>query len=73
MDGGDVNPWRLGNHTLFGPNSNFAINTGRPFTVKTQFITDNGQETGNLVEIKRFYVQDGKTVNGGSLTDQIVA
>ncbi len=25
-------------------------------------------ETGNLVEIKRIYVQNGKTVNGGSIT-----
>lgn len=41
MDGGDLNHWRLGNHTLFGPGSNFAIDTTKPFTVKTQFITDN--------------------------------
>lgn len=43
MDGGDTNPWRVGNHTLFGPTNSFSINTARPFTVKTQFITDNGQ------------------------------
>lgn len=73
MDGADINPYRLGNHTLFGPGSNFAIDTTKPFTVKTQFITDNGKDTGNLVEIKRSYVQNGKTVVGGSLTDNIVA
>lgn len=73
MDGGDSNPYRLGNHTLFGPGSQYAIDTTKPFTVKTQFITDDGKETGNLKEVKRVYVQNGKTVNGGSLTDAIVA
>ena len=73
MDGADINPYRLGNHTLFGTGSNFAVDTSKPFTVKTQFITDNGKETGNLIEIKRYYVQNGKTVFGGSLTDDIVA
>jgi cellulose 1,4-beta-cellobiosidase len=43
MDGADINPYRLGNHTLFGPGTNFAIDTTKPFTVKTQFITDNGK------------------------------
>lgn len=43
MDGGDSNPYRLGNHTLFGPGSQFSIDTSKPFTVKTQFITDNGK------------------------------
>jgi hypothetical protein len=43
MDGADINPYRLGNKTLFGTGSNFAIDTTKPFTVKTQFITDNGK------------------------------
>jgi cellulose 1,4-beta-cellobiosidase len=73
MDGGDSNPYRLGNHSLFGPGSEFAIDTRLPFTVKTQFITDDGKETGNLIEVKRVYVQNGKTINGGSLTDAVVA
>lgn len=42
-DGADINPYRLGNHTLFGVGSNFAVDTSKPFTVKTQFITDNGK------------------------------
>lgn len=42
MDGADINPYRLGNHSFFGPGSNFGIDTTRPFTVRTQFITDNG-------------------------------
>ena len=43
MDGADINPYRLGNKTLFGTGSNFAIDTTKPFTVKTLFITDNGK------------------------------
>ena len=31
-------------------------------TVVTQFITSDNTDTGDLAEIKRFYVQDGKTV-----------
>lgn len=73
MDGADINPYRLGNHSFFGTGSNYTIDTSKPFTVKTQFITDSGTENGNLVEIKRWYVQNGKTVFGGSITDDIVA
>jgi cellulose 1,4-beta-cellobiosidase len=73
MDGADSNPFRLGDEQFFQPGSQFKIDTRLPFTVKTAFITDNGQETGNLIEIKRTYVQNGKTVIGGSLTDSIVA
>ncbi|KAH6916407.1 cellulase [Coprinopsis sp. MPI-PUGE-AT-0042] len=36
----------------------------KKMTVVTQFITDNNSTTGNLVEIRRLYVQDGKE-NGG--------
>jgi cellulose 1,4-beta-cellobiosidase len=42
MDGVSVNHYRAGNKTLYGTGSNFAIDTRRPFTVRTQFITDNG-------------------------------
>ena len=73
MDGADHNPFRVGQQNLFGKGSNFKIDTGRPFTVKTQFITDNGEETGNLIEVKRLYVQDGNTIEGGSLTDESIA
>lgn len=49
----------------------------------TQFISDNGQASGSLKEIKRFYVQNGKVVpnseskisgvTGNSLTDSFCA
>jgi len=43
MDGVSTNPYRNGKKDLYGPGANFAIDTRRTFTVKTQFITDNGQ------------------------------
>lgn len=44
---------------LFGRGSEFVIDTTKTFTIKTRFFTDNGREDGNLVSIKRYYVQNG--------------
>ena len=32
-------------------------------TVVTQFITSDGTDNGDLVEIRRLYVQDGKVID----------
>ena len=37
-------------------------------TVVTQFLTHNGQDTGELSEIKRFYMQDGKVIPNPTVT-----
>ncbi|KAF7861533.1 hypothetical protein EAF04_008095 [Stromatinia cepivora] len=76
-DGCDFNPYRMGNTTFYG--SGKTIDTTKPFSVVTQFITDDGTETGTLTEIKRFYVQndvvyeqpssDISGVSGNSITD----
>ncbi|KAH9148030.1 hypothetical protein AeRB84_008470, partial [Aphanomyces euteiches] len=60
--GCSVNPWWIGNHTFYGPGSSFAIDTSRPFTVVTQFLTDDNTANGELVQVNRFFVQDGKNV-----------
>jgi len=62
-DGCDFNSWRLGDQTFFGPGSNFAVNSEKPMTVVTQFITSDGTDNGDLVEIRRLYVQDGKVID----------
>lgn len=59
-DGCDFNPYRLGNQNFFGPGK--QVDTRRPFTVVTQFVTSNGQDNGSLKEIRRLYVQNGKVV-----------
>ncbi|KAH9141954.1 hypothetical protein AeRB84_006134, partial [Aphanomyces euteiches] len=39
----------------------------KPITVVTQFITDDGTANGNLVEIKRHYVQNGKKIDNAPI------
>ncbi|KAL3421779.1 glycoside hydrolase family 7 protein [Phlyctema vagabunda] len=77
-DGCDFNSFRMGDVDFFGPGK--TVDTGKPFTVVTQFITADNTATGELSEIKRFYVQDGVTiansestiagVSGNSITDE---
>ncbi|KAK3934830.1 cellulose 1,4-beta-cellobiosidase [Diplogelasinospora grovesii] len=56
-DGCDFNSYRMGNTTFYGPG--MTIDTNSKFTVVTQFLKGSD---GNLSEIKRFYVQNGKIV-----------
>ena len=39
-----------------------TVDTTKPVTVVTQFITDDGTDTGTLKSIRRFYVQGGKVI-----------
>jgi hypothetical protein len=39
-----------------------AVDTTQPFSVGTQFITSDGTDSGDLVEIKRFFIQNGKFI-----------
>lgn len=57
-DGCDFNPYRQGNTSFYGAGAS-GVDTTKVFTVVTQFLTD---DSGDLSEIKRFYVQDGKTI-----------
>lgn len=53
-DGCDFNSYRMGDTSFYGPG--MTVDTTKKFTVVTQFIGDP------LTEIKRFYVQNGKTI-----------
>lgn len=47
-----------------------TVDTSRPFTVITQFITsDNNSANGTLSEIRRRYVQDGKLIENAMVTN----
>jgi cellulose 1,4-beta-cellobiosidase len=59
-DGCDFNPYRMGNTSFYGPS--MVVDTTRPFTVVTQFVTADGTATGTLSHINRFYVQDGNVI-----------
>jgi cellulose 1,4-beta-cellobiosidase len=61
--GCDLNTYRFGDKTFFGAGSDFAVDTTKPFTIVTQFITSDNTDTGDLVEIRRKYVQDGKEID----------
>jgi cellulose 1,4-beta-cellobiosidase len=61
-DGCDINPFRMGNETFYGRGPQFVVDTTKPMTLVTQFITDDGTDVGQLSEIRRFYVQDGKRI-----------
>ena len=67
-DGCDFNPYRLGDKSFFGPAANFTIDTTKPFTVVTQFITTDGTDNGDLSEIRRLWVQNGKVMNSNNVT-----
>lgn len=83
-DGCDLNPFRANVKNFFGQGSGFQVDTTKPITVVTQFITDDGTENGTLVEIKRKFVQNGKVIehpndqlggakNYNSLSDEMCA
>lgn len=61
-DGCDFNPFRMGNRTFYGPGSHFTLDSTKPMTVVTQFITNDGTSTGELIEIRRLYKQHGKVI-----------
>lgn len=55
-----LNPYGLGEKEYYGPNK--TVNTLKKMTVVTQFLTNDGTDTGTLNEIRRIYVQDGKVI-----------
>jgi len=77
-DGCDFNSYRMGNHSFFGPG--MVVDSKKPMTIVTQWLTTDGTDSGDLSEIRRFYVQDGKVipnsmskmkgVEGNSVTDK---
>lgn len=63
-DGCDFNSYRQGDTTFYG--KGLTVDTSKPFTLVTQFITADGTDTGTLSEIKRFYVQNGVVIPNSS-------
>ena len=61
-DGCDYASFRLGDQSFWGPGSEFTVDSSQVVTVVTQFITADGTDTGELVEIRRKYVQNGNVI-----------
>ncbi|KAF8597974.1 cellobiohydrolase I-II [Ceratobasidium sp. AG-I] len=56
--GCDFNSFRMGNSSFYGK----IVDPTQKMTVVTQFITADGTATGDLSEIRRIYVQNGKVI-----------
>ena len=55
--GCDFNPWRMGDQSFFGTGK--TIDTSKKVTIVTQFFTSDNTTQGDLVEVRRLWVQDG--------------
>ncbi len=60
QNGCGINPFASGSKSFYGPGK--TVDTRRPFTVVTQFISANNSTTGALSTIRRMYVQDGQMI-----------
>eukprot|EP00662_Eupelagonemidae_sp_cell21_P041649 gene41649-65888_t len=67
-NGCDFQTFRLGDKGFFGPGSNHTVDSTKPVTVVTQFITSDGTDTGDLAEIRRVWVQGGKVIDTPKLS-----
>lgn len=61
------NPYGRGDHTFYGRGSSYQVDTTQTFTVVTRFVTVDGTDTGDLLEVQRYYVQNGRTIPNPSV------
>ncbi|KAI0505242.1 putative endoglucanase [Xylaria bambusicola] len=59
-----LNPYAQGHTNYYGLGG--TVDTSKPFTVITQFITDDGTTTGTLTTVNRRYMQGGKLVDSAN-------
>lgn len=59
-DGCDFNSFRVGVKDFYGPG--LLVDTSKPVTVVTQFITKDGTPNTDLSEIRRIWVQNGRAI-----------
>lgn len=62
-----INPFSTGDKTYYGPG--MTVDTTKPFTVVTQFISSDGTTAGDLSEIRRLYVQNGKVIPNAGVSE----
>jgi cellulose 1,4-beta-cellobiosidase len=65
-DGCDLNPFRMGQTSNYGPGSNFEIDSTKVLTVVTSFVTADNTDSGDLVDIRRKYIQNGRVIQSVS-------
>lgn len=59
-NGCGINPFATGSRDYYGPGS--TVDTTKPFTVVTQFVTADGTPASPLTEIRRLYLQNGRVI-----------
>ena len=59
-DGCDLNAFRANVKDFYGEGK--QVDTTKPFQIVTQFITSDNTDTGDLVEVRRIFVQDDKVI-----------
>lgn len=64
-DGCDFNSFRMGDQTFLGPG--MTVDTRQKFTVVTQFLTADNTTNGDLSEIRRLYVQNGRVIQNSKV------
>jgi cellulose 1,4-beta-cellobiosidase len=47
---------------FWGPGSEYKIDSTKPVTVTTQFITEDGTDNGQVTQVRQFYTQNGKVI-----------
>jgi len=57
-----LNPYPLGHKDFYGRGSNYTIDTTKPFTIITRFITTDGTDAGDLKEVQQLYFQNGQMI-----------
>jgi cellulase len=62
------NPYALGRPQYYGPGPEFTIDTTKKFTVTTQFITDDNTASGSLIDVRRIYRQENRTIENAVAT-----
>jgi hypothetical protein len=58
-----LNPYPLGHKDFYGRGSNYTVDTTKPFTIITRFVTTDGTDTGDLKEVQQLYVQNGQMIS----------
>lgn len=55
------NPYALGAEDFYGYHK--TVNSKKPITVVTQFLTEDGTSSGVMSEIRRLYIQHGRVIH----------
>ena len=61
-----INPFATGSKDFYGPG--MTVDTNKPFTVVTQFLSSDNTSTGTLSEIRRLYIQNGKVIENAPVS-----